>query len=88
MRSKDKKMLFFIFITGCIRAHATRQIPHPDAPGKSKYKIVLLQEYVDIKAFDIHCQADYVKRAFTKYIEDEETSLIKEWNVRLFSEDE
>ncbi len=74
--------------TGCIRAHATRQIPHPGAPGKSKYKIILLQEYVDIKAFDIHCQADYVKRAFKKYIEDEETSLVKEWNVRLFSEDE
>lgn len=74
--------------TGCIRAHATRQIPHPGAPGSSKYKIVLLQEYVDIKAFDIHCQADYVKHAFEKYIEDEKTSLVEEWNCRLFSEDE
>lgn len=74
--------------SGCIRAHATRQIPHPGAPGKSKYKIVLLQEYVDIKAFDAHCQAAYVKNAFKKYVEDEETAIIKEWCVRLFSEDE
>ena len=50
--------------SGCIRAHATRQIPHPGAPGKSKYKIVLLQEYVDIKAFDIHCQCRLCKECF------------------------
>jgi len=74
--------------SGCVRAHATRQIPHLGAPGKSKYKIILLQEYVDIKAFDVHCQADYVKSAFKKYIENKETSIVKEWNVRLFSEDE
>lgn len=73
---------------GCIRAHATRQIPHPGAPGKSKYKIVLLQEYVDIKAFDAHCHADYVQKAFKKYIEDEETSIVEDWCCRLFSEDE
>jgi quinol monooxygenase YgiN len=30
--------------SGCIRAHAAREIPHPGAPGKSKYRIVLLQE--------------------------------------------
>ncbi len=73
--------------SGCIRAHATRQIHHPDASGQSKYTIILLQEYVDIKAFDIHCQADYVKSAFKKYIDNEETALVQEWNVRLFSED-
>jgi quinol monooxygenase YgiN len=71
---------------GCIRAHATRQISHPGAPGKSKYKIILLQEYVDLRAFDIHCQADYVKSAFQKYVQDKKTSLVKEWSVRLFSE--
>ena len=74
--------------SGCIRAHATRQIPHPGSPGKSKYKIVLLQEYVDIKAFDIHCNAEYVINFFRKYIEDEETSIVKDWRCRLFSEDE
>lgn len=74
--------------TGCIRAHATRQIPHPAALGQSKYKIVLLQEYVDAKAFDAHCHADYVKNAFKKYVEDEETSIVKEWCCRLFSEEE
>lgn len=73
--------------SGCIRAHATRQIPHSGAPGESKYKIVLLQEYVDIKAFDIHCHADYVTSAFKKYVGDEKTSIVKEWRVRLFSEE-
>jgi quinol monooxygenase YgiN len=72
---------------GCIRAHATRQIPHPAAAGKSKYKITLLQEYVDIKAFDAHCHADYVKSAFKKCVEDDATSLVQEWSVRLLNED-
>lgn len=74
--------------TGCVRAHATKQITHPGSPGTSKYKIVLLQEYVDIKAFDIHCKADYVSTFFKNCVENEETSIVKEWRCRLFSEDE
>jgi quinol monooxygenase YgiN len=73
---------------GCVSARATRQILHPGAPGKSKYQIVLHQEYVNIKAFEAHCQADYIKNAFKYYIENEETSMIKEWRCRLFSESE
>ena len=72
---------------GCIRAHATRQIQHPGSPGVSKYKIVVLQEYVDIKAFDIHCNADYVTSFFKKYIENKDTAIIEDWQCRLFSED-
>jgi quinol monooxygenase YgiN len=74
--------------SGCISARATRQIPHPGAPGTSRYKIILLQEYVDIKAFDAHCHSDYVKNAFAKYIADEKTSIIEDWRCRLFSEGE
>ncbi len=74
--------------SGCIRAHATRQIAHPGAPGKTQYTIVLLQEYVDLHAFDIHCKSDYVANYFKKYLEDEETSLVKEWRCRLFSEED
>ena len=73
--------------SGCVRAHATRQIPHPGSPGKSKYTIVLLQEYVDIKAFDLHYKADYVTSFFKKYIEDEKVSLVTDWRCRLFSEE-
>ena len=73
---------------GCIRAHATRQIPHPGAPGKTEYKIILLQEYVDIEAFDVHCKADYVTEYFKKYIDNDETSIVKDWRVRLFGEGE
>lgn len=72
---------------GCLRAHATRQIKHPGSPGVSKYKIVLFQEYVDIKAFDIHCNADYVTSFFKKYIENKESAIIEDWQCRLFSED-
>jgi quinol monooxygenase YgiN len=71
---------------GCLRAHATRQISHPNAPGTSKYKIILIQEYIDLAAFDVHCHMDYVKDAFKNYVEDETTSLVKEWRCRLLSE--
>lgn len=74
--------------TGCIRAHATRQISHPGSPSKSKYTIVLLQEYVDTKAFDIHCASEYIKNSFKKFIENEETALVADWQCRLFSEEE
>lgn len=70
----------------CIRAHVTHQIPHPGSPGKSKYTIVLLQEYANIEAFDVHCSADYVKNFFKKYIESQETAIIEDWTCRLFSE--
>lgn len=74
--------------SGCVRAHATRQISHPASTGKSKYTIVLLQEYADIKAFDLHCETDYVKKFFQTYIENKESSIIEDWQCRLFSADE
>jgi quinol monooxygenase YgiN len=73
---------------GCVRAHATRQISHPGSPSKSKYKIILLQEYVDVKAFDIHCAADYVTNFFREFIENKETALVADWRCRLFSEED
>jgi quinol monooxygenase YgiN len=71
---------------GCLSARAMRQIAHPGSPGKSKYTIVLQQEYVDIKAYDLHCNAEYVKSFVKKYIEDKETALIADGTCRLFSE--
>jgi quinol monooxygenase YgiN len=71
---------------GCVRAHATRQITHPGAPTKSKYPIVLLQEYVDSKAFDQHCASEYVAKAFSELLENKETAIIEEWQCRLFGE--
>jgi len=35
-----------------------------------------LQEYIDVEAFDIHCEADYVTNFVKKYIEDENTSIV------------
>lgn len=71
---------------GCLRAHATRQIPHPGATGQSKYRIILLQEYENIDAFNAHCRSPYVREFVEKYLIDETTSPIKEWRCRLFSE--
>ena len=45
-------------------------------PGKSKYTIVLLQEYIDMHAFDIHCAADYVTNFFKDFIENKEKDLV------------
>ena len=73
---------------GCVSAHATKQIAHPNAPTQSKYTIVLFQEYVDREAFDIHCSADYVKCAIYDLIENKETALGAEWQVRLFRSDD
>ena len=73
--------------SGCLRAHVTRQIAHPGAPGKSKFTIVLQQEYVDIQAFDIHCAADYVTRFVKTYLENKDTTIVDDWTCRLFSEE-
>lgn len=72
---------------GCIRAHATRQLQHSAALGKSKYTIVLFQEYVDLTAFEIHCASDYVAKAFKELVEDKESGLVADWRLRLFGED-
>jgi len=73
---------------GCLSARAMRQIAHPGSPGKSKYTIVLQQEYTDIKAFDTHCASEHVKHFVKKYLENAETALIEDGTCRLFSEKE
>src|SRR5258708_5380219 len=73
---------------GCLRAHATKQVLHPNASGKSKYTIILLQEYVDLNAFEIHCSADYVVSAFKELVENPASAMVEECQVRLFKEDE
>lgn len=72
---------------GCLRAHVTRQISHPGSPGKSKYTIILLQEYISIEAFDIHCESDHVKDFVKKYIDNPETGIVEDYQCRLFSEE-
>lgn len=71
---------------GCIKAHATKQIEHPGSPTKSKYQIVLLQEYKTLADFDFHCAQDYLNDAFKIYVEDQQTSIVEDWRCRLFAE--
>ena len=74
--------------SGCVRAHATRQIKHPGSPSESPFTIVLLQEYIDVSAFDAHCAEDYVTGFFNDFIENESTALVEDWRCRLFTESE
>ena len=71
---------------GCLQAHVTQQIEHPGAPGKSKYKIVLHQQYENQEAFDLHCSSHYVATFFNTYIDNSETGLVSEWCCRLFTD--
>lgn len=73
--------------TGCLQARATKQINHPGSPGKSKYNIVLLQEYASIAAFDIHCASNYVADFFKTYIDSQQTNIVADWTCRLFTEE-
>lgn len=73
--------------SGCLNARVTRQIEHPGSPTKSKYTIVLLQEYISVQAFDIHCNADYVTSFFRNYIENKDTAIVEAWRCRLFSDE-
>jgi quinol monooxygenase YgiN len=70
---------------GCIRAHVTQQIPDPGASGKSNYKIVLLQEYVNEEAFNQHCNSEHVKAFVEQYLNVPD-SMISECTCRLFQE--
>lgn len=72
---------------GCLRAHVTWQIAHPGSPGKSKYTIVLLQEYLNVAVYDAHCKADYVTNFVKKYIDNMDTAIVENWRCRLFSEE-
>ena len=68
----------------CIRYSVTQQVEHPGAPGKSKFTIILIQEYSNPKAFDAHCVSEHVQAFAKKYFEDD-NSLIEDWQCRLFS---
>jgi len=69
---------------GCVQAYAFEQIAHPKSPGKSKYKIVLFQEYKELEDFNIHTEMPYVKAFVKTYIENPETAIIQDGSCRLF----
>lgn len=71
---------------GCVRAHATQQVAHPGSPGKSKYTVILLQEYTSIEMFTLHCKEPHVVDFFERYVNDPKTSIVEDWTCRLFAE--
>ena len=72
---------------GCVKYNVTRQITHPGSKGDSKYNILLIQEYVNIEAFDMHCKSEHVAEFIKDHIENKEISIIEDWRCRIFSED-
>lgn len=70
--------------TGCIKYNVTRQIPHPGSKGQSKYTILLIQEYVNTEAFDIHCQSEHVSDFIKNHIEGDNTGIVEDWRCRVF----
>ena len=67
---------------GCIKYHVTRQISHPAAKGDSKYTLLLIQEYVNLEAFDLHCQSEHVADFVKNHLD-----IVEDWRCRVFSEE-
>lgn len=72
---------------GCIRYRVTRQIKHPQAPSESKFSIVFNEEWANIEAFDLHCAKPYIVEFFDKYVENPNSAIIADCNVRVFSDE-
>ncbi len=72
---------------GCIRYNVICQISHPGTRGQSKYNILLTQEYVNLEAFDIHCNSEHVSEFLKNHIESEEKRIVEDWRCRIFSEE-
>lgn len=72
---------------GCIKYTVTRQIFHPGSKGQSKYTILLIQEYVNLEAFDIHCKSEHVSDFCKSHIEDKDARIVEDWRCRIFSEE-
>jgi quinol monooxygenase YgiN len=71
---------------GCIQYMVTRQIESSFALGVSKYNIVLLEKFINKEAFEWHNSQSYIKDFFNKYIANDTTSIVEDFNVRLFSD--
>lgn len=67
---------------GCLKYNVTRQISHPGTKGQSKYTILLIQEYVNIEAFDSHCKSEHVSDFIENHL-----NLVEDWRCRIFSEE-
>ena len=72
---------------GCITYRVTKQIPHPGSPGKTKFTIVLMETFKNLKAFDEHCEAEHTVNAFNTFINLGPGCIVEDWRCRLFSED-
>jgi len=71
---------------GCLKYNVTRQILHPGTKGQSKYTIILVEEFANIEAFEIHCQSEHVSDFVKNYIENKNTGVVEDWRCRIFSE--
>ncbi len=69
----------------CLKYHVTRQTAHPASKGESKYPILLVQEYVNVDAFNHHCTSEHVAAFTQSQFEQPEKSMIEDWRCRVFN---
>ena len=70
---------------GCIQYNVSTQVTHPNTTSPRDFKIMLMQEFKSIEDFEKHCEAPYVAALFDKLIADQNTSLIDNYECRVFS---
>lgn len=70
---------------GCIQYRVTRQIQSPFAEGKG-FPIVFNEIWVNMQAFESHCQRDEIVEFFQTACLAED-GIAADWNVRVFSDE-
>lgn len=70
---------------GCLQYIVTRQIQSPFAEGQS-FSIVFNEIWVDMPAFEAHCQREEIADFFQTYCLADD-GLAEEWNVCVYSDE-
>lgn len=70
---------------GCIQYNVSKQMAHPSTTEPRDFKIMLMEEFQSIEDFEKHCEAPYVAALFNKLFANKNTSLVDNYECRVFS---
>lgn len=70
---------------GCLQYRVTRHIQSPFADGKS-FPIAFNEQWVNMAAFEAHCQRKEIAAFFEKYCQAED-GLAADWNVCIYTDE-
>jgi quinol monooxygenase YgiN len=71
----------------CIQYIVSKQMTHHNTTQPRDFKIMLMQEFKSIEDFERHCEAPYVVALFDKLVSNKNTSLIDNYECRVFSKE-